>query len=525
VPFGLLNPGALDACTHVIPHDAMWKWAADLSHDVAAYPYRIPFIRLYGPTPRAGELAVEARFAGFDGDGRYPTIRMQIAHEGTIWASLRMVEILMPKGPIGSADPADRLAFLRGEYVAGLGLSTQADGVTTLAAAAVQASNWLPGTVQAVYGVDSHAVLLDEVAVKDHIAARAGCHPRHVVDGLPATEPFTRYPVAIERRGTDVVVRDDGDPRLDLEPIVRYWDPRFAAGRWPTEDVYYGLMERFVGRVRVPDPDALEAVRGRSCLFLANHQVGVESLLFSIIASVLVESPTVVLAKAEHRTTWLGKLIALCFDWPGVVDPKVIEFFDRADRESLPRIVGELGRQMATGSRSVMVHVEGTRSVTCNRPPVQKMSSLFIDMALRVDAPIVPVRFTGGLPVEPLEKRLEFPLGHGRQDYWFGTPILPEQLEALPLKERKDMVIAGMNDVGPAWQDERPSAGDSMLAAATAAHEAETGVSPEHAAIYQALRARDSVGPHIAALLAGESFDDGPQGVWMTELRSRLLGE
>ena len=36
------------------------------------------------------------------------------------------------------------------------------------------------------------------------------------------------------------------------------------------------------------------------------------------------------------------------------------------------------------------------------------MTGTFIDMALEVGAPIVPIRFVGGLPQEPVSKRLEF---------------------------------------------------------------------------------------------------------------------
>ena len=76
-----------------------------------------------------------------------------------------------------------------------------------------------------------------------------------------------------------------------------------------------------------------------------------------------------------------------------------------------------------------MVHIEGTRSFEC-RTPVQKMSGAFIDMAMKVNAPIVPVRFVGGLPADPLEKRTEFPVGMGTQDIWFGRPLLPAELVA-----------------------------------------------------------------------------------------------
>jgi hypothetical protein len=34
------------------------------------------------------------------------------------------------------------------------------------------------------------------------------------------------------------------------------------------------------------------------------------------------------LAKGDHRESWLGRLIAHCFSFPGVVDPEVIAFFD-----------------------------------------------------------------------------------------------------------------------------------------------------------------------------------------------------
>jgi len=61
-------------------------------------------------------------------------------------------------------------------------------------------------------------------------------------------------------------------------------------------------------------------------------------------------------------------------------------FFDREDKASLVRVIGELAAEMKGPGRSVMVHVEGTRSLSC-RTPVEKMSGAFIDMALAVGAP------------------------------------------------------------------------------------------------------------------------------------------
>jgi hypothetical protein len=105
-----------------------------------------------------------------------------------------------------------------------------------------------------------------------------------------------------------------------------------------------------------------------------------------------------------------------------------------------------------------------------------------------VKVPIVPVRFVGGIPSDPpLETRLEFPLGYGRQDYWFGRPILPEELEAMPYKDRKATVLAAINGLGPGCDREEPYPGDAVFERTVAEWCARTGANPEHAAILSAV--------------------------------------
>ncbi len=94
---------------------------------------------------------------------------------------LLLEEVLLPKGPLGTALPRDRRAFLRDrEAVPGLGLS-RGDGETTrLRPSEVVASDWLPGSVARVYGIDAGAdrrTQARELAVRDHVARRAGVHP------------------------------------------------------------------------------------------------------------------------------------------------------------------------------------------------------------------------------------------------------------------------------------------------------------------------------------------------------------
>lgn len=74
-------------------------------------------------------------------------------------------------------------------------------------------------------------------------------------------------------------------------------------GAWPVEDIIFSVVRRFVRRVVVEDPEALAALRGHPVLFLGNHQTGIESLLFTIVAGALGERPIVSIAKQEHRNT------------------------------------------------------------------------------------------------------------------------------------------------------------------------------------------------------------------------------
>jgi 3-hydroxymyristoyl/3-hydroxydecanoyl-(acyl carrier protein) dehydratase/malonyl CoA-acyl carrier protein transacylase/1-acyl-sn-glycerol-3-phosphate acyltransferase len=535
VPRGTLHQGLLDAATHAIPHDDLSAWCAEIAAGHVAYPYRLPWVRFFAPLPDSGDVRVEARFAGFDGDPRFPQIDLQLLHGERVLVALRLVEVLLPKGPLGAGPPEQRRAFLRDRrFVPGVALSTFDGSTTRLDETTVRQSDWLPGTVARIYRVPPGGELLAEIAVREHAARRAFVHPSTVTpeaDGSgarAATRPLRLHRLHTERSASAIAVTDAGPPVQDLAPVRAYWRERLAIGPWPVEDLYYGLVERFVGDVVLADPEAFARVRGRSCLYLGNHQVGIESLLFSVLVSALSATPTVTLAKAEHRTSWLGRLIAHSFAYPGVSDPRLITFFDREDRESLLAIVGEIATEMKTRVKSAMVHVEGTRSLAA-RQPVIKMSSAFIDMALAVGAPIVPVRFVGGLPVEPLTTRIEFPLGYGKQDYWIGRPILPEELAALPYKDRKAHVIAAINALGPELARETPMAPDPAFSAAVAAWKASTGATAEDAVLYTTLAKLERPGDEVRALLEGARtgrlvVGADARGQWLGRLAERLFG-
>jgi 3-hydroxymyristoyl/3-hydroxydecanoyl-(acyl carrier protein) dehydratase/1-acyl-sn-glycerol-3-phosphate acyltransferase len=315
--------------------------------------------------------------------------------------------------------------------------------------------------------------------------------------------------------------------RALVDAIRDHWRGHFGLGAWPVEDLYLALVSAFIRDVHVADAQALAAMPQGSALFVANHQVGVESLMFSLLAPLWTGTLTSTLAKAEHQQSWLGKLCQLAFSYPGARDPQLLVFFEREDRAALPGVLAQLALDMR-GGRSAMIHVEGTRALQC-RAPVQKLSAAVIELAIEADRPVVPVRFAGALPVMPASQRLEFPYGCAAQSIWVGSPIDPGALRALGLKQRKERVLQAMNELGPALLHETPNPPNPALAQAAREWQAATGASPEHAMLMAALRCYPVESPLSSQLLeaadAGRlSLGDSPAERWLSELAKRLYG-
>jgi 3-hydroxymyristoyl/3-hydroxydecanoyl-(acyl carrier protein) dehydratase/1-acyl-sn-glycerol-3-phosphate acyltransferase len=538
VPRGALHQGLLDGITHVIPHDSLHIWSADIPSDRVAYPHHIAQFDLFEPLPAGGDIQVEARFAGFDDAARtLPITDLQISASGRLLASMRLVEALVPKGRIGSAPPPERKAFLlQRRYTSGVGLSLTDNGATRITEEDVAQSDWLAGTVAQSYGLPADLRREDrlaQIAIRDHVGRLEQVHPSAVevaadlASARPLNRPLQRYAINIERGPNQVSVRT-ATPVRDLSAARWWWRERLATGPWPGEDVFFALSDQFVGDVIVEDPHALAAIRGRGCLYLANHQVGVESVLFNTVVAPLLGLPTVTIAKTEHRDSWIGRLSALCFSYPGIHAPEWMVLIERDDPQKVAQGFAEIAARMRAGSTNVLVHVDGTRAQSC-RQPTTRLSAALLDLALAGGAPIVPVRFVGALPVEPLQTRLEFPLGYARQDYWLGRPILPEELTRMPYKDRKDEVLARINALGPGLENERPAAPNPKLEMRATEWAKTSGVTPESAVIYAALTELVQPSAPIQALLnvaagRGRIVGTDAPAEWLRRLATLLLG-
>ncbi len=528
VPRGTLHQGLLDAMTHAIPHDSLWRWSSEIPRDVAAYPHRVAELRLFAPLPDVGTLRIEARFDGFDGDPRFPVTDVQLIAGDRVLATMRLVEVLLPKGSLGVTEPLARRAFLEGHAMPGVSMSRVDGAVTTLDDAELRTLDWLPNTVARIYHLDRPADATADVAVKEHVARAAFVHPATVRvaydGGFAAVRPFRKHPVTVTRDGSRVAVRDAAPPINDFSAPKRFWRERLNTNGWLAEDIFFGLIDRFVGDVVITDPAGFATLRGRPCLFLANHQIGIESLLFSLLITSLTDTTLVTVAKAEHRTTWIGRLIASSFSRPGLVDPGVITFFDRDDPSSLQTIARTLGEDLLAGRRNALIHVEGTRSLAA-RHEVLKIGSTFLDLAVATGTLIVPVRFAGALPVEPLTARTDFPVGFGRQDYWVGPAIPPEVIAAIPLKERRDFVRAAINQLGPPLAEEVPHAPDPALEASIESLRLATGAPLAAAVLRRLLEQVGDISDEARVVLAGGPFADTPDGRWLAHFAQLVAPE
>jgi hypothetical protein len=256
--------------------------------------------------------------------------------------------------------------------------------------------------------------------------------------------------------------------------------------------------------------------------------VGIESTLFALLGSAVMGAPVLTLARIETQTSALDQLMRHAFANPGLRSPRMSQYFDRSESASLPSIIQAMSTEMTATGRSVMVHVEGAMARS-GRQPVRKLSSAFIDMAIALGRPIVPVRFVGGLSVAPVPDEIEFPVGMGRQDIHIGRPLPADELRSLSYRDRRRRVLDAINQLGPSHEIEEPLPPDPAFASAVQSWCESTGARPCHAALFRILQELAHPSAEIAALVAGASAGTltvaaTPEGNWLAELARRLFG-
>jgi acyl transferase domain-containing protein/3-hydroxymyristoyl/3-hydroxydecanoyl-(acyl carrier protein) dehydratase/1-acyl-sn-glycerol-3-phosphate acyltransferase len=377
--------------------------------------------------------------------------------------------------------------------------------------------------------------VLPGLRIREKVAHQLKVHPSSVSlaeDGQTAvceSMPLNRFPLVVKGEKDGAPVIEVGASSLDFERVFDYSRRLLDIGPWFGEDAVKGLYDLFARHLILEDPQAFENIKDRSALYLGNHQVQVESILFPLLAQVLTETRIVTIANANHQTGWMGPMYDIMYAYPGVTYPRNVVYFDQEDRKSMFDIIDRLKAGVADEGASVFLHVEGRLGLSC-RHPVRTLSSVFVDLALDADLPIVPVRFVGGLPVKEMETTLDFPVGYGKQDYYMGRPIMPDELRVLPYAERRKFVMDAINNLGPSNETEVPNPPNSAFEKEVKTWIEKTGATEVKAVLFKAFETLQ--GPtteETRALIRAaygdrKGFGSGAMGSWLSEMAHWLFG-
>ena len=152
-----------------------------------------------------------------------------------------------------------------------------------------------------------------------------------------------------------------------------------------------------------------------------------------------------------------------------------------------------------------------------------------LDLAIELRIPIVPIRISGGLPVQPVLEKLEFPVAHCAQDYRVGVPIFPEELAGLAYGERGRRVLAAINGLGPPLKHEKPNTSDPGFSARVKQWQREPGASEVEATFFRVLQEVPLAGPELLRLVEGArhrvlQLGSDSMSVWLGTLAGKLYG-
>jgi acyl transferase domain-containing protein/3-hydroxymyristoyl/3-hydroxydecanoyl-(acyl carrier protein) dehydratase/1-acyl-sn-glycerol-3-phosphate acyltransferase len=332
-----------------------------------------------------------------------------------------------------------------------------------------------------------------QVAIKEHVARLAETDPsrvsvvsvaRDLHSAACDVEPLRRWHVRTVTDRHKVTVSGE-EAFLDFDAARAFWKrDRVSSAPPALERLVASLTRQFVRRIRLEDAPAVQALRGAPVLFLANHQTLLESALFPVLAPAVTGSPIIALAKIEQKVSLLVQTMVRIFSAFSELPSEPILYFDQRDRASLLSLTQHLEAAMSSQGRSALIHIEGGRNLTC-RKPVRTIGAALLELAVAADVPIVPVRFTGGLPVEPAPEKLDLPAGFGKQDYWIGKPIFPKEFRGLPLIDRKSLVLGAINALGVPNELETPHPPDAAFASAIARRMESAGIGSVEAALLE----------------------------------------
>ena len=185
-------------------------------------------------------------------------------------------------------------------------------------------------------------------------------------------------------------------------------------------------------------------------LYYANHQTSYESFLFSFIHTAVTGVPLFVVTHpglfdndyGEHCALLAEGLHRMGHPAVNLVTVVAVPHELRAARDFL------LGLPDRLEGRSLLVHVEGWRELYEGQR-IHMMSRDLMDVTQRLCRRIVPVRFSGGLPAEPVGYKFHLPYRMGRLRIDMAPPIEPGALAGAPTLVQRRRILGAINAMAP----------------------------------------------------------------------------
>ena len=488
VPVGLIHPALLDGCTHAVPLSRLAQWFPLVGAQWNGLPRGVQRVRFYGPTPLHGPVRCEIRPQAQTDGSAPPVIYVQFIVGPAVWCDLTLEFTLLDALPFAGAEFGARRAFVRGAAYEPIRFSSF-DGTQSSGSAAEFARyQWMPGQLEAIFGVQAPLAMPEltaAITAKEHVAHALQVHPAAVA--LNATNtlatsvhfPLQAWPLSVRSAGDAQHVQAAGEAQWLRAAGATLFHGPFL------DDLSLALRSNYVRHFRLAEPALLAALKGRPFIICSNHQTAVESMLLTDMFVAWSGLPMTTVTRTEHAASWMGRLTDFLWRQPGrsvAINPQLL--FTRERPEAFLDLMAAYSAAQAATPHSLHLHVEGEQA-TSSRQRVQRMSAVVVDLALELDLPILPLRFSGGLPVAPLAEIISFPVDFGRQDYNAGRPLLPAELRRMPRPKAAEQVVAAINAIAA---EDQPLPGVPGRSAALAAFCAQHGVTEIQAAVILALR-------------------------------------
>ncbi len=490
VPVGRIHPALLDGCTHAVPFSCLTQWYPELEEHWNGLPRGVRSVRFFAATPERGAVRCELRPRGLDPVTKLPQVYAQFIVGARVWCDLEMEVALLDGRPFLGAAYGARRAFMRGDSFHRIRFSEFDGTVSRWSADEMARFQWMPGQLETLFKLPAALVPEDlalAVTEREHIAHEVEVHPSvvaindaHTLATL-AQFPLQAWPIATRVEAGCVEVRSAGEVVTRTGGSSLFGGPLF-------EDLSRALRQSYVRHFRLTDPAVLEPLKSRPFVICANHQTAIESILFTDLFSRWAGLPVTTVTRTEHATSWIGRLTDFLWRYPQRtigVHPQLL--FDRDEPDSFLKIMAGYKAAQASVPHSLHLHIEGEQALSC-RHRVKRMSAVIVDLAIDLNLPILPLRYSGGLPVEPLPEIVSFPDGFGQQDYTLGGPLMPEQLRRLPRPKAAEWVVETLNMMKPTPEVEEPLSRPSQRADRIRALCAEHRVTEIQAAVILALQ-------------------------------------